>query len=274
MSRSHVSAAYRLVKRSLSLILSVTLLLAACAEEPDGQADASRVEPRYETTTVVAEDADGTRLCLGGVMDSLPPQCGGPDVLGWRRDAVDGEESRAGVTWGEFHVVGTFDGTTFTLSDAGPPQPRVDETGTRFAPPCPEPQEGWVDVDPSMAGESDRISLGRVVEGIPSHAGHWIGYLEQPIDYEAPGEYVVTVAFTGDPAVHEAASQGSLGRSPLPDLGGTHVRSSAANTPRTGRRRRRATGLSDDVVGHRRHAQPGRAGGGGVEPDDAGSARR
>ena len=109
------------------------------------------------------------------------------------------------MTWGDFHVVGTYDGVALTLTEAGPPQPFVDEGGDRLAPPCPEPQEGWVDVDPSMSGENDRISLGRAVESIPSYAGHWIGYLEQPIDYEAPGGYVVTVAFTGDPTVHEPA---------------------------------------------------------------------
>ena len=41
-----------------------------------------------------------------------PPQCGGPEIVGWDWDAVDLEESASGVTWGTYAVVGTWDGTT------------------------------------------------------------------------------------------------------------------------------------------------------------------
>lgn len=193
--------------RFLALALS-TVVLAACADQTSGTNDPGGTpigEPRYEATTTVLEDADGARLCLGGVMDSLPPQCGGVPVLGWSWRDVDGEESRSGVTWGDFHVIGTYDGTRFTLFDAGPPQPYPDEDGDQFAPPCPEPQGGWVDVDPAMTGDDDRIATMRVAENIASYAGIWIGYLEEPVDEQTPGEYVVTVAFTGDPSVHEPA---------------------------------------------------------------------
>lgn len=126
-------------------------------------------------------------------------------MLDWNWRDVEGEDSQSGVTWGDFHVIGTFDGTTFTLVDAGRPRPYPDEGGDRFAPPCPEPQGGWVDVDPAMAGDGDRIATMRDAENIASYAGIWIGYLEEPVDEQAPGEYVVTVAFTGDPTVHEPA---------------------------------------------------------------------
>ena len=200
-------AAYGVVMRWIALTLSSVVLLAACAEPPSGGGDSPGAgdETLYEATTTVLEDAEGVVLCLGVVMDSLPPQCGGVPVLDWNWRDVEGEDSQGGVTWGEFHVVGAYDGTAFTSIEAGPPKPYPDEDGDQFAPPCPEPQGGWVDVDPSITGEDDRTALGRTVENISSYAGHWIGYLEQPIDYEAPGEYVVTVAFTGDPTVHEPA---------------------------------------------------------------------
>lgn len=207
LSRTRAAAAYRVVMRFLALALS-TIVLAACADQTSDTNDpggTSIGKSRYEATTTVLEDADGARLCLGGVLDSLPPQCGGVPVLGWSWRDVDGEESMSGATWGDFHVVGTFDGTTFTLLDAAPPQPYPDEDGDQFTPPCPEPKGGWVDVDPAMAGDDDRIATMRVAEDIASYAGIWIGYLKEPIEHEAPGEYVVTVAFTGDPTIHEPA---------------------------------------------------------------------
>ena len=200
--------------RFLASTLSTVVLLAACADQTSGTSATSGTpigDPRYEATTTVLEDADGARLCLGGVLDSLPPQCGGVPVAGWSWGDVEGEESRSGVTWGDFHVIGTYDGTTFTLVDPGPPQPNPDEDGDQFAPPCPEPQGGWVDVDPAMAGDDDRIAAMHVAENIASYAGIWIGYLEEPVDEQAPGEYVVTVAFTGDPTVHEPAIRQAWG---------------------------------------------------------------
>jgi hypothetical protein len=49
-------------------------------------------------------------------MESYPPQCSGPDILGWDWAAVDGEESASGVTWGAYAVQGTWDGERFTVT--------------------------------------------------------------------------------------------------------------------------------------------------------------
>lgn len=66
---------------------------------------------RYTAVTTVLESpSHGPQLCLGVVNDSLPPQCGGPDIKGWDWDAVADKESRNGTTWAEVTVVGTFDG--------------------------------------------------------------------------------------------------------------------------------------------------------------------
>lgn len=85
-----------------------TLLLISCSESRLEQSDG---EPLYQVDTMVLEADDQVRLCLGGVMDSLPPQCEGVPVIGWSWEDVEGEESSGGVSWGEYHVVGTYDGS-------------------------------------------------------------------------------------------------------------------------------------------------------------------
>lgn len=64
-------------------------------------------------------EKDGTpELCLGAIAESYPPQCGGPEVIGWDWDAVESEETAAGVTWGAYAVWGDWDGETFTITRA------------------------------------------------------------------------------------------------------------------------------------------------------------
>jgi hypothetical protein len=67
--------------------------------------------------TVLQIEGDPARLCLGPVMESYPPQCSGPELPGWDWDAVDGTETASGVTWGTYAVQGTWDGTTFTVTE-------------------------------------------------------------------------------------------------------------------------------------------------------------
>jgi len=47
----------------------------------------------------VLDDGDGPELRLGGVAESLPPQCGGTKVLGWDWADIEDQESLAGTTW-------------------------------------------------------------------------------------------------------------------------------------------------------------------------------
>jgi len=68
--------------------------------------------------TVLQKDGEEPQFCLGGVAESYPPQCGGPEIVGWDWDAVDGEESASGVTWGAYALTGTWDGTVFTSESA------------------------------------------------------------------------------------------------------------------------------------------------------------
>ena len=85
----------------------------------------------------VLEEGDGPpELCLGGVAESYPPQCGGPEIAGWDWDALDGEESAQGTTWGMYTVEGTWDGETFGFTEAGaaPDDPSAPPDDPRLAP--------------------------------------------------------------------------------------------------------------------------------------------
>src|SRR6185369_14164338 len=72
---------------------------------PDGY------QGRFEVRAAVLEsESHGPQLCTA-MADSLPPQCGGPDVQGWKWSAVR-HESAARTKWGSYLLVGRFDGKT------------------------------------------------------------------------------------------------------------------------------------------------------------------
>lgn len=71
--------------------------------------------------TVLQKDGSPPMFCLGPVMESYPPQCSGPEIIGWDWSAVEQEESSGGVTWGTYAVQGTWDGEAFTVTQ--PPTP-------------------------------------------------------------------------------------------------------------------------------------------------------
>jgi hypothetical protein len=110
-------------------------------------------DQRYRTSTTILEGGGhGPQLCLGGIAESYPPQCGGPDVIGWSWDAVGDEESVSGTTWVTATVVGTYEGTRFTLTEPpGPPGEPDAGYQPDFSPACENP-EG----DPTMDRESFR----------------------------------------------------------------------------------------------------------------------
>lgn len=67
--------------------------------------------------TVLESAEHGPELCLGGVEESLPPQCSGVPLVGWQWEAVSGAEFGMGTTWGSYSVTGTFDGKVLTLTE-------------------------------------------------------------------------------------------------------------------------------------------------------------
>ena len=105
------------------LATSALLVLAGCAGQGGGAATDDAWAPTppplpAEATAVgTVLEKDGTpELCLGAIAESYPPQCGGPEVIGWDWDAVEGEETASGVTWGAYAVWGDWDGETFTIT--------------------------------------------------------------------------------------------------------------------------------------------------------------
>lgn len=209
----------RIVALALTLVL-----LAACGEgdevvtsggrRPSQPASQPAGDQRYTATATVLESPDhGPQLCAG-VETSHPPQCGGPDIIGWDWDEAAEKETAGGTTWGEYTVVGTWDGTALTLIEP-PSAPRPDEApddADRFATPCPEPPGGWHVADGATATDAAMQEAIEHARAQPDVAGVWLDQSinpdagRDPVEEEAmndPGRLVLNVAFTGDLERHE-----------------------------------------------------------------------
>lgn len=170
----------------------------------------------YEGGGLVLDEGDGPVLCVGGVNDSLPPQCGGPKIQGW--DWAGLQYDRAGsVRWGEFTLRGTYQKGVFTLR--GKPAPFIpyespagyDTMGV----PCEEPEGGWPMPDPELTSSENLQAAISAAEAQPDSAGAWIDYLVEPTDeseMEAEGTNIVlTLAFTGDAERRESETRENWG---------------------------------------------------------------
>jgi len=150
----------------------------------------------------------GPQLCAM-VAESFPPQCSGPDVVGWDWSKVE-HESQNGVKWGEYRVVGTWDGARLTLTEppGAPVRAQDDSEEDRFASPCPEPAGGWRPVDPARTTEQSMNAAIERARTAKEFAGAWIDRLgpdPDPGKEQTPDarKYVVNLKFTGDPAARE-----------------------------------------------------------------------
>ena len=209
-------------------LVAVGLLVAGCGDRttpvgPGVGAGPPPAEPAAvdgPVTTrhpvVVLDGGDGAELCLGGVEESLPPQCSGPELIGWDWGDHDGDyEDSGGVRWGEFVVTGTFDGTDVTVSDAVParswtgPEPGAD---TDFSSPCPEPTGGWPSA-PVRTSSHDAVF--QAAQRLPEYAGGWVTQrdprgpedLDQTLADDPEAEIlppIVTIMVTGETAAAEA----------------------------------------------------------------------
>ena len=109
------------------------LALTACGEVPGGTAADPTAEPgdRYTNTISVAViEAPGhlPQLCMMGATHSGSPQCvpEGIDLIGWDWTGLDGSDTTgAGFTWGFYDLVGTYDGTRFTITESPTPGGRL-----------------------------------------------------------------------------------------------------------------------------------------------------
>jgi hypothetical protein len=181
-------------------------LATACGTETTSL---SASAPRYTATGTVLENADhGPQFCHG-VLTSLPPQCDGVDLVGWDWGSVR-HESQDGVKWGDYTVVGTWDGARLTLTEPPkPPQQTETDEGSDTASPCPAPEGGWRPVAPAKATEKAMYAAMRLARKSPGFAGVWVdqSYLgDGPVkEFEAndPTKLVLNFRFTGDLEAHE-----------------------------------------------------------------------
>lgn len=192
------------------MLVPAVAVLAGCAAAPAGDGGRASAERTYAAVAMVLESPEhGPQLCLGGVLESLPPQCGGPDVVGWDWSAVEDEESGNGTTWGEWRVVGTWDGEALTLTERPtvPPPRRMpgEDPGAQFATPCPTPDGGWPVLDPSTATEEGFAAASAYAEHQPDLGGAWVdaqAELAEPLP-EVAQPAVLNVTFVSDVERHE-----------------------------------------------------------------------
>jgi len=108
---------------------------------------------------MVIDDGSGPRMCLGMIMDSYPPQCEGPAIIGWDWASVDGEESAVGVTWGEYRIRGVWDGDVFTIDR---PPVVAPLTAATHDPSAPQPS-----ASPDPACASSEVRLPTLRDAVP-----------------------------------------------------------------------------------------------------------
>lgn len=85
---------------------------------------------------VLQVDDDPPVLCLAPYIETYPPQCDGPLLLGLDWEEMPPYSLSQGIRWGQAQVVGTFDGATFTLTQPpGPPSLPVEPDSSNGADP-------------------------------------------------------------------------------------------------------------------------------------------
>lgn len=205
-------------------LVLLLVLAAGCAEPTSSVRGAATTAPvstsaapavpgrdpaqRYEVTaTVLQAPGERPQLCAGAVAESLPPQCGGPEVVPFDWATVEGEESASGTTWGTYRLVGTFDGTVFRPTEPpAAPAPASPGPDTEFPVACPSPAPG---TDPERRSDADWNATAAYARGQGDFAGLWLAWpdgvpREGAVDGPQEASAVVNVAFTGSLDRHRA----------------------------------------------------------------------
>ncbi|TIC84380.1 hypothetical protein [Nocardioides sp. GY 10127] len=116
---------------------------------------------------LVLDDGSGAEACLGPIAQTVPPQCTGTPLDGF--SFADEKKAswvkRGGVTYGQFELVGTWDGETFTVRTA---TPAADYDGPSVAVSTPAPPLRRL-TDDQLAAISQEVS------GVPGVTGSYVG---------------------------------------------------------------------------------------------------
>jgi hypothetical protein len=161
----------------------------------------------YEVDASVLENGQhGPELCLGGMYDSLPPLCSGLPIPNWDWSKVTGIEDVGGTKWGDFHLVGTYDGTSFTLTAPATKGRAATRPAAMpdFSTPCTAPAGGWNVVDASKVALADYLKLAPAAEAEPDFGGAWIDRPAGAGIVDDPKQDVMNFTFTGDLERHRA----------------------------------------------------------------------
>jgi hypothetical protein len=169
----------RVAHFSVPLLLA-GLVLAGCAgtpEQPGSAGDGLGMTiagdpiaapgPVIGQGTVLQKEDGPAMLCLGAVAESYPPQCDGPEVIGWDWEVAELEETASGVTWGTYAVTGTWDGAALTQTDPAIPLALYD----------PMMQDPDPRTDPANPGDGTEESLAEIQDdlfsGFDGKASPW-----------------------------------------------------------------------------------------------------
>ncbi|MFI6710411.1 hypothetical protein ACIBF7_28510 [Nonomuraea sp. NPDC050478] len=195
-------------------------VLAACGT---GVAADNPVTYAADAVSVLESPEHGPQLCAE-MATSLPPQCGGPDIVGWDWSKVRHESVR-GTKWGWYRVVGTWDGSRLTLTE--PPGAAVERASEEHSldSPCPVPEGGWRPADPAKATREALQVTKQRLDNEEAVGGVWLdqSYLDSIPGYDGskrewsekyandPAKLVLNVKFTGDLTGREAWVRESWG---------------------------------------------------------------
>lgn len=177
------------MNRGIGLVLLLAAVLSGCGDRESGDRESGAEPPPpaasptamlpadgpVRAIATVLDEGAGPVLCLGGVMTSLPPQCDGPAVAAWSWDERP-HETAGGVKWGDYTMVGVWDGTTFTPAEVRETTPEdwpEDDTRALFASRCEEPDGGWTPVDPATTTGETLASAHEVAARLPDYALSW-----------------------------------------------------------------------------------------------------
>lgn len=150
-------------------------------------------------------DRDGPVVCAGGVAESLPPQCGGPELVGLDWADVPWADSAQGVTWADMYLeVAVDEGRLRLLSDPEESR-RIEPRPATFTPPCPAPEGGWQFTPGPGATEADLEAAAAYARSQQDLSGYWVYNLADPPSEFAPIEVVLVATFTGDVERHREA---------------------------------------------------------------------
>ncbi|SFS15904.1 hypothetical protein SAMN04487783_2158 [Agrococcus baldri] len=154
-----------------SVAAAIVLAAAGCASpgadaptapgSPASLADLPAPSPAGEVLTIatVLEQGAGAILCVGPVAESAPPQCGGPELLGWDWDAFAHQET-GGVRWVQgVAITGVYEAAADAFTQTGEPMSAAAITLPAIEVPSGELDDATIEAMQRELGELGRADF-------------------------------------------------------------------------------------------------------------------